>query len=357
MVFPNENQTAACVAIIGAGQAGLAAAYWLRQIGVKPVLFEAASEVGASWAARYDSLRLFTPAQYSNLPGFDFPAHRDHYPSKDEVSQYLSDYVRLFNFDVRFGHHIDRLEHKDGKFRLICDGSAFWFDNVVIATGALSSPLIPEFTTNLPSGVRQLHSSDYRNLSSIQGRRILIVGAGNSGVQIAEELVAAGLKPVMSVDKLPKQLPQRFLGKDIFWWLIKSGFVKATPKKLIGSNSMTAIPTIGSDLKGMIKKGLVDRRMRAVDGGANGITFADGVIGQFDTVIWATGFARDFSWIAIPEAFLDGEPRQDRGQSPVPGLFFIGLPFMHSKGSAFLSFVTHDAEYLATRVAVRLEEN
>jgi putative flavoprotein involved in K+ transport len=338
------------VAIIGAGQAGLATAYFLKKKGIFPVIFEAADSVGAVWRSRYASLKLFTPSQYSNLPGMPFPAPKDHYPTKDEVADYLGDYAKRFDFDIRFSTPIEALRKIRTGFELKSRDARFEADAVIVATGALQRPSIPEFSASLSPAVRQLHSSTYHDPAQIGAGRTLIVGAGNSGAQIAEELVAAGRDVSVSVEQWPKSLPQRFLGSDIFLWLTRFGIVSTQPSKVVKTDKLRAIPTIGTNLKKLAQTGQLARKPRVTDAHGVEVSFQDGSSEQFKTIIWATGFQNNFDWVEIPGTLQEGQPIHRRGVSPVDGLFFIGLPFLHSKGSAFLGFVADDAQHVANSV-------
>ena len=217
------------VAIIGAGQAGLATAFYLKQRGVAAVLFEGSPEVGTSWRKRYDSLKLFTLSQYSSLPGLPFPAPADHYPTKDEVADYLKCYSAHYALDVRTGTSVSRVTRTADEFQLYAGTEQITAKAVVIATGALQNPSIPAFAAELCSSVNQWHSSEYQNADMIPEGHVLVVGRGNSGAQIAEELATAGRLVSVSLGEMPGYLPQRFLGKDIFWWLIKSGMISTSP--------------------------------------------------------------------------------------------------------------------------------
>ena len=339
------------VVIIGAGQAGLATAYYLQQMGVNPLLLEAASTIGEVWRGRYDSLRLFTPSQYLNLPGLAFPAPTDHYPTKDAVADYLRAYAEKFDFNIMYDARVTRLTKTADHFEVTIGTETIAAKAVIVATGALQSPKIPAFASKLHASVNHLHSAHYRNPKMIPDGDILIVGGGNSGAQIGEELALADRNVSVSIEKLPRHLPQRFLGKDIFWWLTKSGLVSTKPAKLVGSTSSTTIPTIGVDLKNLSQRGKLNIVPRVIDAQGQHLMLADGSTRAHANIIWATGFVNDFSWIDIQGATEDQNPIHTRGVSPVRGLYFIGLPFLHSKGSAFLGFVKDDAQYVATMAA------
>lgn len=335
------------LAIIGAGQAGLATAYCLKELGIDPLLLEAAPAIGTSWRNRYDSLKLFTPSQYSSLPGMRFPAPADHYPTKDEVADYLASYASAWALNVRTGTEVMELSRQSDHFSISHAGGTITARVVVVASGALQRPVIPAFAQNLSPSVLQLHSASYRNPEMISEGEILIVGGGNSGAQVAEELANARRSVAVSIGKMPRHLPQRFFGKDIFWWLLKGGLISTRPAKVVGSKATTPIPTIGTDLHALSRSGKIRLVPRVVGVDGDQVILDDQSRITPSTVIWATGFWNDFSWIDIDGATAGPAPLHERGVSPVNGLFFIGLPFLYSKGSAFLGFVEDDARYVA----------
>lgn len=345
------------VTVIGGGQAGLAVARCLQREGVEPVVLDAADRVGDTWRRRYDSLRLFTPAQYDALPDLAFPAPPDTYPSKDDVANYLADYAERFGIDVRSGCRVDRLtwSAESSTFRLATGDRQSDASTVVVATGALQLPWRPAFAAGLTAEIAQMHAADYRNPACVVGRRVLVVGAGNSGGQIAEELAAIGsFEVTISFGELPKRFPQRLLGRDIFWWFERWGVMDRTRQEAGSSEAAVgAVPLIGSRLPKLVRSGQVRRAVPIVGAGDAGLHAADGTVHRPDTVIWATGYRNDFTWIDIPDVLDDdGQPRHDRGISTTTtNLAFIGLPGLHTKGSAFLGFVGRDAEHVASVIS------
>lgn len=264
-----------------------------------------------------------------------------------------------FGIDVRGGCRVDRLtwSAESSTFRLTTAEQQFGAASVIIATGALQHPWRPAFAADLTADGRQLHAADYRNPRSVVGRRVLVVGAGNSGSQIAEELAANdAFEVTISFGHLPRRFPQRLLGRDIFWWFQRWGVMDRTRQEAGSSEAAVgSVPLIGSRLPKLIKDGRVDRAAPIVDAGHAGLHTAAGDIHRPDTVIWATGYRNDFAWIDIPGALNQhGRPRHDRGISTTTAnLAFIGLPGLHTKGSAFLGFVGRDAEHVARTLARR----
>lgn len=356
------------VLVIGAGQAGLAVGYHLQRAGLRFLIVDASTELGASWRNRWDSLRLFTPAQYAGLPGMPFPARADTYPTRTEVADYLSAYAARFELPVLLGTAVTRLERDHGDeghgFVVHTPQGAFHARQVVVATGPFQSPVIPAVSRGIGPEVTQLHSSKYRNPAQIRPGRVVVVGGGNSGRQIALELAESrigdhadrcslNLSVTLAVGTKELELPQRILGRDLFWWLTKTRLL-AMPADSRPARRMRARGdlVIGSPMKQLRAAGLDIRpRLSAADGDI--VTFADHTKVRPSTIIWATGFRSDYSWIDVGGAVTDTGVVHDRGISPVPGLSFIGLPWQHTRGSALLGFVKDDAAWLAERITAR----
>src|SRR5690349_20684743 len=221
------------VVVIGAGQAGLAVAWHLAHRGLRCTVLEAAEEMAHSWRNRWYSLRLFTPAQYDALPGMAFPAPADTYPGKDAVAAYLHDYAIAFDLPVRLGRRVTALERVGVEFQVHAGDEVLQARQVVVATGPFQVPFIPAAAQGFDPAVTQIHSADYRNPQSLPAGPVLVVGAGNSGLQIAEELAATRQVDV-SVGETATTLPQRLLGRDLFWWLTRLGFMRVNTGTRVG---------------------------------------------------------------------------------------------------------------------------
>jgi putative flavoprotein involved in K+ transport len=276
--------------IIGAGQAGLAAGYYLARQGRRFAILDAAPRLGHAWRTRYDSLRLFTSGPYDSLPGLPFPAPADHYPGKDEVADYLERYAATFELPVRLDTPVRALAGgRDGApFRVVTDRGVLDAGQVIVATGPFQRPVVPPFAADLSPAVFRAHSSAYRNPAQIPDGEVLVVGAGNSGAQIAEELARAR----------------------------------------------------GVTLAGRVVGASVDT-----------VSFADGASMKPAAIIWATGFRPDYDWIDLPVFDEAGRPVHRRGVTAISGLYFLGLPWLYRRGSALLGGVGEDAGYIAGRVA------
>ncbi|WP_202805970.1 flavin-containing monooxygenase [Actinopolymorpha alba] len=250
------------VLVVGAGQAGLAIGYELRQAGKDFLIVEAGTAVGGSWRRRWDSLRLFTSARHSGLPGRPFPAPADHYPSKDGVADYLTGYAEDFGLPIRLGTSVRKLRHgADGRFEAITEHGSYSAQAVVVATGPFQQPAIPAMARNLASDVTQIHTNDYRSPAQLPEGPTLVIGAGNSGLQIAEEL--SKLRPVtLAVGSRQPAIPQRVLGRDVFTWLDRLGVMRAPAEGWLGRRIRERDPLIGTNLRRLKRRGvkIVDRR-------------------------------------------------------------------------------------------------
>jgi putative flavoprotein involved in K+ transport len=340
------------VIVIGAGQAGLAVAWHLARRGLRFVVVEAAGQLGHTWRTRWDSLRLFTPAQYDALPGMAFPAPADTYPGKDAVADFLRDYATAFDLPVRLGKRVTALSRIGDGFEVRIGDEVLRAQQVVVATGPFQVPFLPRPAGGFDASVTQLHSADYRNTQSLPSGSVLVVGAGNSGLQIAEELVATRQVDVSVGEKAP-MLPQRILGRDLFWWLTRLGFMRANTTTRLGRRLRSRGEFVIGTNRRRLKKAGVRFRPRLVNAQGQTARFADGSSVDVPVVIWATGYRSDYSWIAIPGVVADGRVVHRRGVTDVPGLYFLGLSWQYTRGSALLGFVADDATYLAEQIASR----
>lgn len=349
----NTSHDALDVLVIGAGQAGLATAYHLQRHGLRLLVVDAAPTIGHAWRSRWDSLRLFSPAQYDGLPGLAFPAPAGSYPTKDEVADYLEAYATRFDLPVLPDCAVRRLERVDGRFAVHTSQGTLMAHQVVVATGPFQTPVVP--AVDLPAHVTQLHSAAYRNPAVLPPGPVLVVGAGNSGRQIALEL-AATRDVTLAVGTEPLQLPQRILGRDLFWWLTRLGVITRTSDSLLARRMRARGDlVIGTPLRDLRRAG-VRIRPRLIGAAGDGptvddVAFEDGSRARPATVVWATGFRSDYAWIDVPGVVTDGRVEHRRGLTAVPGLAFVGLPWQHTRGSALLGFVGHDAAWLAAQLA------
>jgi putative flavoprotein involved in K+ transport len=344
--------------VIGGGQAGLAAGYFLAQRGESFVILDKNAHTGDSWRNRWDSLRLFTPSQFNGLPGKPFPQHDNYLPSKNEVADYLEGYAKQFNLPIKHDIKVEALSRDDLGYHITTNTSGFFARNVIVATGPFQLPHIPSFASELDPAILQLHSSMYSNPQQIPARSVLIVGAGNSGAEIALELVKAGKQVWLAgrdVGRIPANSP---LGKVFngwpIWWFMSHILTVNTPigRKVRASGLQHGTP-LGRVKRQQIAKAGVELTpsISGIESGKPRIE--DGRILPVEGVIWATGFRPDYYWIHLPIFSENGLPRHQRGVvQNEPGLYFVGLMFQTALSSSLLGGVGADAAYIVEQIGI-----
>ena len=342
------------VAVIGAGQAGLAMGYFLAREGRHFTILEASDSIGPAWRSRWDSLVLFTPRRYDSLPGLPFPGDPDGYPGRQEVVDYLESYASTFDLPVQLNSAVQSLASAEDGFILDLGARTLRANQVVVATGPFQVPNVPAFATDLGSDVVQMHSTGYRRPSDVPEGTVVVVGGGNTGFQIAKELSATH-SVHLAIGSRQTPLPQRLFGRDLFWWLTKTGLIKQTVESRIGRRARDRDTLIGSSTRDVKRHGVeVNPRVVGVSGGA--VTFEHGSELDVDTVIWATGYRYDYGWIDLPIFDQNGDLLHRRGVTDVPGLFFLGLTWQHTRGSALLGWVKDDAEFISEQITANADE-
>ena len=340
------------VLVIGAGQAGQAAGYHLQKAGAPFVIVDAGHRIGDSWRARYDSLTLFTPRQFSTLPGLEFIGNRELYPGRDEFAAYLETYAARFRLSVRLGHAVARLvQMDDGAFEATFqNGDTIQANDVIVATGGFQIPIVPDLVGRFGNEVLQLTTATYRNPHQLPDGPVLIVGDGASGRDTAIE--CRKLQPVILAAGKPRKLfPERFLGKSIWWWLDLTGTLRAPADSWIGRRlkRADAFPDRGNGNTSLEKRGI---RIvpRLVDASGDEARFADGSSAIVRTVIWAVGYRDHSSWLQVPGATDDyGTFLHREGVSPVKGLYFVGRPWQRNRASALIMGAGPDAEQIVAQ--------
>jgi putative flavoprotein involved in K+ transport len=336
------------VIVVGGGQAGLAIGYFLARAGRRFTILEAADTPAAAWRARWESLVLFTPVRYDSLPGLAFPGDPDAYPGRDDVVAYLEAYAQLFELPVELDSRVRCIRRVDDGYLVELDDRTCEADQVVVATGPFQVPRMPALAERLDADVVQLHSSAYRSPHDLAAGPVLVVGAGNTGFQIAQEL--SGSREVhLSVGTRQAPLPQRILGRDLFRYLEATGLMGKTTASRIGQRMQHRDTLIGSSPRSARRHG-VRLHGRTVDASGSEVSFSDETRLTVSTIVWATGFALDHSWIDVP-VFDDNDGLvHQRGVTRAPGLYFLGMPWQHTRGSALLGWVKDDAEYLSRQI-------
>ncbi|NOT05050.1 MAG: NAD(P)-binding domain-containing protein [Anaerolineales bacterium] len=399
--------------IIGGGQAGLATSYYLQQHQIEHIVFEQAEQAGNAWRnSRWDSFSLLTPNWTLQMPGAEYQGDDpDGFLPRDEIVAYFENYVKKFNLPVQYGVTVMAVEslENSSKYQVTTDRDVYQADHVVVATGLFQSPKRPAFAENLSSRITQLHSSAYRNPQSLPEGAVLVVGSAQSGCQITEELYESGRKVYLCVGSAGRA-PRRYRGRDVFDWLKQAGFFDRTvdklpsPKAKFSGNphlsgkdgghtiNLHQFVLDGVQLLGRITGGENHKVMLAGDLheslakadkfeadiikiiddfiAKNGMDlpieslldlrdgYAVEIIRELDldsegisTIIWAQGYAFDFSLVKLPVTDNDGYPIQQCGVTNYPGLYFVGMPWLSKYKSGLLVGVGEDAAYVASQIA------
>ncbi|MET9715279.1 FAD-dependent oxidoreductase [Streptomyces rochei] len=343
------------VAVIGGGQSGLATAHALRRQGLEPVVLEASEQASGSWPRYYDSLTLFSPAGHSSLPGLPFGGDPDRYPHRDEVVAYLVRYADRLDADIRTGVRVREVGTADGGFTLTLeDGGHLSARGVVAASGTFGRPYHPALPGLEDFAGTVLHAAEYRAPQPFAGQRVVVVGAGNSAVQIAAEL-AAHARVTLAARHPARFARQRVLGRDLHWWLKVTGidvlpvgrFLRTPPTQLVIDDGR---------YRAAVTAGAPDVRPVFSEIEGTKVTWADGSTEEVDTVVLATGYRPDLDYLR-PVGALDagGHPRHREGVSTThPGLAYVGLEWQRSLSSNSLRGVGRDATRIAGRLAARL---
>jgi putative flavoprotein involved in K+ transport len=298
---------------------------------------------------------LVHPRAIQRPSGAGLSSAKRQYPSKDDVATYLRSYGSAFDLPVRLHAKVTSVTQRDGAYVVATTSDELTASHVVVATGPFQVPFIPPIADELDETVMQIHSADYRNPAQLpEGGHVLVVGGGNSGFQIAEEL-AATRKVDLAVGQRVPSLPQRLLGKDLFWWLSGIGFMKVSTDSRLGRKLAKRDVLIGSSPRRLRQSGVTLRKRLASAVGRRAI-FDDGSEQDIDAIVWATGYRSDFSWIHIPTIKDEnGRIVHRRGVTDDPGVLFVGLTWQHTRGSALIGFVGDDAAFIAGRIKSRLE--
>jgi putative flavoprotein involved in K+ transport len=347
MSSTSSNETE--ILVIGGGQAGLAMGYHLAERSLSFLIVDANPEVGHVWRSRWDSLRLFTSAEYNNLPGMQFSGTRGGYPGKDEIASFLQAYAEEAQLPIRLNTQVTSLAREGGTYVARTAEGEFRARQVVIATGPFHIPFIPAFSQDLDPELPQIHSAEYHNSDSLPAGKTLVVGGANSGQQIALELSESRPVEISVGEKLPT-LPQRPLGRDIWWWLTMMRVSRITVESRLGKRLSQRDVVIGGGLRELKRDGVVIRP-RVVGGSGRTVTFDDGSSADYEAIVWATGFTVDHSWIEIPEIKDErGQIRHVRGVTESPGLYTVGMTWQYTRTSALLGWVGDDAAFLADQI-------
>ena len=341
--------------VIGAGSAGLATAYHLQRLGLSFRVLEAGTSASGSWPAYYHSLKLFTPAQHSALPGLPFPGDPQRYPSRAEQADYLRRYAAHFAFPIDYESNITHLARQDGVYTVTAEDGGRWRARAVVcASGTFGRPHVPHLPGQALFGGTLLHSSEYRAPEPFAGERVIVVGAGNSGAQIAAELGKRS-RVTLAARRSPHFFPQRPLGRDITDWLDWSG-IERVPLGFLGRLPDTQPVIAVPGLRAAFESGNPDIQPMFRSFTPGGVRWKSGDSERVDSVIFATGYGWNGSY--LPALVLDdvGEPLQRLGVSTaLPNLYFVGLPGQRTVASGTLRSAGPDAAAVTKRLAHSLE--
>jgi putative flavoprotein involved in K+ transport len=395
--------------IVGGGQAGLSVSYYLKQAGLDHIILEATHKAGKAWRERWDSFTFITPNWMIQLPGAEYQGDEpDGFMIREKIINYFDAYIKRYDLPIRYGTLVTTVEAVESGYLVRTNNFDYEAENVIIATGMYQSKRVPPFSEDLSPEIYQVHSSQYRNPEQLHTGAALVVGSAQSGCQIAEELYQSGRKVYLSVGNSGRLL-RRYRGKDITCWLDEMGFYTRTADKLPSPKARYAGSVHGTGKDGgytinlhqFVRDGVVllgriqdAREMRIVlapdlmDNLANADKFEADLVNQIDqyiensgldfpaenlpvlldgyeseeileldlesegitSIVWATGYKFDFSLVKLPVFDEDGYPRQARGITEYPGLYFIGLPYMHNGKSGLLFGVGEDAAHVASHI-------
>ena len=346
--------------VIGSGQSGLAAGYYLQAAGKRIVILESNARVGDNWRSRWDSLHLFTPARHDALPGLRFPAGEWSFPSKDEMGDYLEAYAERFSLPVALETKVKDVHAHDGHLVVSAEGRIFEADNVVVASGGFQTPFVPAFAGQLDDSIVQLHSMGYRNQTQLQPGGVLVVGAGNSGAEVAMESAVGhttwlagrhpGHIPFRIEGTASRLLLERLVLRFVFHRLLTTGTPigrRVKPKATAKGTALIRLKPKDFETAGVET---VPRVAGARDGCP---VLDDGRVMEVTNVVWCTGFRPDFSWIDLP-GVGEGIPAHDRGiVEASPGLYFLGLDFLYSLSSVMIHAADRDAHHIVDHIIKR----
>jgi putative flavoprotein involved in K+ transport len=347
--MPRERRE---VVVVGGGQAGLAMGHALARRGRDHVILEAGPEPATAWRERWDSLRLFTPRRYSGLPGLPMPGDPDGHPTRDEVVAYLGEYARRFELLVELSSRVRAVRRGDAGFEVLLDDRAYDAQHVVVATGPFQVPFVPPDRRHARSGrpaapQHRVPAAAGRPRGPRAGRRWRQHGLPDRGGAPASHPVH------LAIGSRQRPLPQRLLGRDLFWWLDTTGLIHKDRESRPGRRLEGRDTLVGVGPRRLRRRGGVRLHGRAVEAKGRRVRFADGSELEPRTVLWATGFGVDHSWIELPVFDERGRIVHRRGVTPVPGLYVLGLTWLHTRGSALVGWVGEDAEHLAEQIVTQ----
>lgn len=347
----NEYQEKLDVIVIGAGKSGLALGYYLKNVNKKFLILDESPEIGFSWSQRYDSLKLFTNARHDSLDGLKFSGNQNRFPSKNEMSEYLKKYAGTFSLPIKLNTKVVNVQKNNSELFTITTflGIIYHASNVVIATGLAHTPFIPEIARKIDKNILQIHSSDYKNVNQLNGNSVLVVGGGNSGVQISEDLAQKNKTVYFSFRAKLKSFNNYPIKWQLFSWFVpfliryKTFIIKLVVKfrdRLI----------IGTDLEKLFKRKNIFLVGKIIEIKNNEIICAERKIQNIENIIWATGFKFDLGWIDFSIFDNEGYPIHKRGVTSINGLYFLGFSWLQWKKQSFIIGTSAEANYIFNKI-------
>ncbi|MGO3868626.1 MAG: flavin-containing monooxygenase [Alcaligenes sp.] len=348
------------VLVIGAGQAGLAAGYWLKQDNISFEILETEIRIGTSWRRRYASLSLFTTREFSALPGLSLSGDPEGYAGRDEFADYLETYATHFGLPVRLGVSVVTLRRDSaGLFTaLLSTGASVRASQIIVATGGFQQPLVPVLASGFGPEVLQLTPEDFGDGASVPAGTVLVVGDGASGRDLAV-LARKGHEVLLATGKPRKMLPERIFGKSIWWWLRRLGLLSVSGSSRIGRLMQRKDPFPDRDrsLKSLAARGIV-MMPRLLDAKGGEAVFEGGQSHKIAAVVWAVGYRDQTDWLQVRHALDDqGRFLQEEGVSPVSGLYFLGQPWQRNRASALVMGVGDDARQIVKAITATRDQS
>src|SRR3989338_7990238 len=333
--------------IIGGGRAGLSVARYLKEFNRSFVILEKNKEIGESWKNRYDSLVLDSFAKYSHLESFPFPGDQMRQPQKDDVVFYLKNFAKHFDLKPEFGTKVIKIEKQEETFIIHTNKGIYKSKFLVLATGPFQTPFVPEFAKDIPKEIFQLHSDNYRNPHQLKDGPTVVIGGGNSGAEIAEEIANSGREVLFSYKRKFRSVKSSHFSQ---WLAYSVGLAHVPQNTLLGKLILwyTKGKAVGIDVKKLLNHPKIKSVGEFIKAENDKIHFSKVIVKNISNIIWATGYRSDFSIISIP----DFDPSlQKRGVTNIPGLFVLNIRWQHSKSSSHLAGISRDAKYIAQKIA------
>lgn len=340
------------VIVVGAGQSGLAAGQALRELGLPVLILEASNRAAGSWPHYYDSLHLFSPAEFSSMPGLPFPGAPGRYPSRDEVAGYLEAYAAGLGVEIQTNTRVETIQHDGNQFLVrTADRRSLRASGIVAATGSFDNPYRPTLTGERDFTGKLLHVAEYRNPAAYVGRRVVVVGAGDSAIQVASDLASVATV-TLATRKPVRFIPQRLRGKDVHYWMRETGF-DGLPAQWLSKITGGTVVTDSGGYEEELARGRFNRRLMFESLDGDRVVWSDGQREPVDAIILATGYRPNVDYLrelgALDE---DGAPIHVCGISSTHvGLVYLGLEFQRSFASNTLRGVSQDARAVIAPLA------